>query len=116
MSSRPLWISAGRWLQLPQPLRRRVLRVLSRSECVQQYACNVESALRDRGESALALELLDALRATRLRPRPGRPVEYPDRESVRVSIDADLHETLREEAERRGVTVRAVAEERLRRG
>lgn len=112
-----LWMSDSRWRQLPQSLRRRVLHAIdwTRPDIVGHvYAATVADRLRASGEHALADELLEALRETQLGPRPGRPVEYPDRETARVCIDADLHAELRDEAERRGTTVRQVAEERLR--
>ena len=62
MSARTVWVSKPLWRALPLEVRRAVVNALPRSP-VPEYAGNIESALRRRGEHATALAFLQAVAA-----------------------------------------------------
>ena len=61
MSAKTMWVSDRTWRDLSPALRQQLCSVLGKSEVVKQYACNVESALRDRGVPEVAEALLQEL-------------------------------------------------------
>ena len=63
MSAKTMYISEAKWSNLSPELRKQLCAAVGKAECVSEYAANVASALRARGEHALAQALLAELDA-----------------------------------------------------
>lgn len=112
-SGETVWISDGRWRRLPPSVRSALLRLRPRLDWLQQSGGAAWEWLCEAGEHDTAIALLQALAADS-RP-PGRPAGVNEREWVSVEVSTEMRDELRAEARRRGVAVRRVVEERLRR-
>ena len=62
MASKAKWVSTRTWRNLPCDLRAEIIKALGYGP-VPAYACNIASALHDRGEHALAGRLHQELDA-----------------------------------------------------